>query len=132
MNQVFTLPKKRDAAQLQRIFAVIGGLSADHNWRIEVREQKGVRSDAQNRYLWGVCYRTILDSPGMEGWQNDDIHQYLLGEHFGWETVEMFGKKRLRPLRRSSRLTKLEFMDYVAFIQRLMAERGIYIPDPNE
>ena len=130
MNQIFTLPKARSDGQLDRIVAVIRGLSPASPWQIDIREQKSKRSDAQNRYLWGVCYQTILDAPGMEGWNKDDVHQYMLGEHFGWETVEMFGKKRLRPLRRSSRLSKLEFMDYVAFIQQFMAERGVYIADP--
>jgi hypothetical protein len=29
-------------------------------------------------------------------------------------------------------LSVTEFMDYVAWIQRAMAEKGIYVPDPDE
>ncbi len=40
------------------------------------------------------------------------------------------GRKKIKPRKRSSRLTTGEFADYVAFIQRRCAEHGIYIPDP--
>jgi hypothetical protein len=35
----------------------------------------------------------------------------------------------MKPIRRSSRLNKMEFADYVNFIQRKAADMGIYIPD---
>jgi len=112
----------------------INSLPLDKAWEVTVREYKRKRSDEQNRFLWGGVYQTILEA-GREtlgGWTKDDLHDYFLGEHFGWETIEGFGKKRIKPLRRSSRLSKIEFTDYVAFIQRKCAELGIYIPDPNE
>ena len=86
----------------------------------------------QNAYLWGVVYEVVLDHGLREqGWRNDDVHEYFLGEHFGWECIEGFGRKRMRPLKRSSVLTKSEFSDYVAFIQQHMAEKGVPIPDPE-
>ena len=92
----------------------------------------GRRSLAQNAYLWGVCYETLLDHGLREqGWRNTDIHEYFLGEHFGWETLDGFGRKRVRPIRRSSVLNKMEFVDFVAFIQQKAAEMGIFIPDPE-
>lgn len=101
-------------------------------YRVTIEEAKPKRSDPQNRYLWGVVYPTILAAGKLDGWSNEDLHTYLLGEHFGWELVKGFGAKRQRPIRRSSKLSKLEFMDYIAFIQQRMAEHGIYVPDPNE
>ena len=62
----------------------------------------------------------------------NDLHEYFLGEHFGWQTLEGFGRKRVKPLRRSSPLSKTEFVDFVDFIQRTMAGHGVYIPDPEE
>ena len=93
----------------------------------------GGRSQEQNRYLWGVCYATILEFGGetLGGWTNQDLHEYFLGEHFGWETLEGFSRKRIKPVHRSSTLTKMEFVDFVAFIQRKAAEMGIVIPDPE-
>ena len=97
-------------------------------WRVTIEEAKSLRSHNQNRFLWGVCYPAFLKY--LEGWESEDIHEYMLGEHFGWEVVEGFGKKRQRPIRRSSKLSKAEFADFVAFIQRKGAELGIFIEDP--
>jgi hypothetical protein len=116
-----------------RAEAFLGMLPRDKTWRVDVNELRPRRSPDQNNYLWGVVYRTVLDTGLREaGWTGDDVHEYFLGEHFGWETIEGLGRKRLRPLRRSSKLNKQEFTDYIAFIQRTMAERGVYVPDPNE
>jgi hypothetical protein len=116
---------------VQRIGRVLENLPM-LRWRVEVSEAKPVRSNNQNRYLWGVVYPTIIQAGRLDGWEAQDIHEYLLGECFGWEMVEAFGRKRQRPLRRSSKLSKLEFLDFTRFIQNRMAEHGIYVPDPNE
>jgi hypothetical protein len=96
----------------------------------EVKGKGPRRSHEQNRYLWGIVYATILKH--LEGWDADDVHEYCLGEWGGWETMEGFGRKRLRPLRRSSKLNTTEFAEFVSFIQRHMAEKGIQIPNPGE
>lgn len=97
--------------------------------RVEVCEYRKRRSDDQNRYLWGVVYATLRNATGQPA---DDWHEYMLGEWAGWEETALFGRKRLRPLRRSSKLSTVEFADYVAFIQQRAAENNIYIPDPGE
>jgi hypothetical protein len=127
----FILPKLR--ARDQQICAVVDALEdlpMVEGFRVEVHQHKSTRSLAQNAYLWGVVYPTIAKH--LQGWESDDIHDYCLGEHFGWEIMEGFGKKRMRPVRRSSKLSKFEFMEYIAFIQRRMAEHGIVIPDPDQ
>ena len=118
-------------AALERVGRVLSTLPLAR-YRVTVEEAKPKRSDPQNRYLWGVVYPAILSAGKLEGWSANDLHEYLLGEHFGWELVEGFGRKRQRPIRRSSKLSKLEFVDYVSFIQQRMSEHGIYVPDPNE
>jgi len=130
VNQSFILPKlqPRDTA-LCRIVEALEDLRHDRAFRVEIHEHRDKRSDAQNRYLWGVVYTTIMAH--LKGWESQDVHEYCLGEHFGWETVSGLGKKRLRPLRRSAKLSKIEFMEYIEFIQRRMAEHGIVIPDPD-
>lgn len=130
----FILPTKDRETAIRRLTAFVGLLDTTKAWRIEVNEQKSKRSLQQNAYLWGVVYPTIIKAGGetLAGWTNDDIHEYLLGEHFGWEVLSGFDRKRVRPIRRSSRLSVSEFMDYLAFIQHRMAEHGIVIPDPNE
>ncbi len=98
---------------------------------ITIEPKKSTRSLEQNAYLWGVCYQTILDAGQLEGWRREDLHEYFLGEHFGWEHLEGFGRKRLRPLNRSSTLSKMQFVDFVDFIHQKMADIGIVIPDPE-
>jgi len=126
----FILPKllARGAA-IRRALEALEGLPLDKAWRVEIHPHKMKRSDAQNRYLWSVVYGTIAEH--LEGWDKETIHDYCLGEFFGWRTIKGFGKKRMVPLRRSSKLSKFEFMQYLEFIQRRMAEHGIVIPDAD-
>lgn len=124
MIQTIILRKDRkDAASAAKF---LNALPLDKAWRLEVDEYKPRRSDQQNRYLWGVVYSTIVKQ--FDGWRLDDVHEYMLGEHFGWEELAEGYK---RPVRRSSRLNKQEFSDYIAFIQQRASEHGIYIPDPE-
>ena len=97
---------------------------------VTVELWKKPRTNQQNAYLWGVVYPAVIEGGGeaLAGWTRDDLHDYFLGECFGWETLEGFGRKRLRPLRRSSTLNKQEFTDYLMFIEAKCAEMGIQIP----
>jgi hypothetical protein len=132
LKQEVYIPASVDRqTSIERLGRVLSALPLA-KYKVTVEEARTRRSDNQNRYLWGVVYPTILAAGKLEGWSNEDLHTYLLGEHFGWELVEGFGAKRQRPIRRSSKLSKLEFMDYVSFIQQRMSEHGIYVPDPNE
>jgi hypothetical protein len=115
---------------IARVVHFLEELPEDRSFKVLVTEVKSTRSLAQNAYLWGVVYERIKQH--LEGWDAQDIHEFCLGECFGWETVEGFGRRRLRPVRRSSKLSVTEFMAFVEFIQRTMAERGIDIPNPNE
>jgi hypothetical protein len=115
---------------LTRVVGKLASLPKDRAWKIEISEHKSTRSNEQNAFLWGVVYETIAQH--LPGWDANDIHEYFLGEHFGWQTLEGLGRKRLKPRKRSSRLTTIQFNKYIEFIQRRMAEHGVYIPDPNE
>lgn len=126
-----TLPRDDAIAALIRD---LHKLDPNKAYRLELSEQRNTRTLQQNAYLWGVCYSTILSEAGeaLAGWEAQDLHEYFLGEHFGWETVEGFGRKRMRPIRRSSKLSVMEFASYVDFVHRKAAEYGIYIPSPDE
>ena len=113
---------------LTRLVGFLSALPKEKAYEVTIKERKNTRSIQQNRYLWGAVYPTILRH--LPGWESEDLHEYYLGECFGWETLEGMGRKRLRPIKRSSVLSKTEFCDYVAFIQRKAAELGIYIEDP--
>lgn len=123
----------KTAEHLYRFAETVAAKLDGKTYEIECKPKKSTRSLQQNAYLWGVCYKTILEAGelDLEGWRAEDLHEYFLGQHFGWETLEGFGRKRLRPLNRSSTLSKMEFVDFVAYIQQTMAEIGIVIPDPD-
>jgi hypothetical protein len=101
---------------------------------VTVEVWKKPRTNQQNAYLWGVVYPAVIEGGGeaLGGFTRDDVHEWLLGECFGWQTLEGFGRKRMRPLKRSSALNKQEFSDYLTFIDTKCAEFGIVIPEPYE
>ena len=95
--------------------------------------RKSKRSTDQNALLWAL-YDDVLKRGGetLGGWTKDDLHEYALGEYFGWKKHEAFGRTRLKPNRRSSRLTKSEFTDFLDWFVRRMAEHGIVLELPGE
>lgn len=112
---------------------MVSRLDPAQSWQISIEAFKPKRSDQQNAFLWGVVYPSILEGGGesLRGWTTTDLHEYFLIEAFGSEVIEGFGRKRHKPLRRSSKLTKQEFSDYLAIIEARCAELGIHIPDPT-
>lgn len=134
MNSILLREGTTVDERLDRVVRFIAALPTNQSWKLVVEKWRATRSGQQNRYLWGVCYATIIKEGGehLAGWDADDLHEYFLGEHFGWETIEGFGRRRMKPIRRSSKLSTLEFSEYVDFIQRKAAELGVYIPSPDE
>lgn len=133
-GQFFILPAQlpRERA-IERIAMALRALPQEKAFALTIEEHKPRRSDQQNRALWGLAYPTILKAGGeqLAGWTAEDLHEFFLGEHFGWQTLGGFGKRRMKPLRRSSRLSRKEFAEFFDFIQRKAAELGIVIPDPD-
>lgn len=84
----------------------------------------GMRTDPQNKYLWGVVYRLIAQHTGHT---DDEIHG-LMGVKFrkkqldiGWTIIS------------TTKLNKQEFSEYIENIKQWAAEElGLYIPDSDE
>jgi hypothetical protein len=130
--QQFVLPAKNPEARERiagNLSRFLSQLPPEQAWSVEVKRHAKRRSDQQNRYLWGVAYPAFLRA--LPGWEAEDVHEYLLGEHFGWERLEGLGRPRVKPVKRSSKLSTLEFAEYVDFVQRKAAELGLYVPDPE-
>lgn len=91
------------------------------------------RTNDQNALLW-VLYADALKLGGeaLGGWTTDDVHEYMLGEYHGWDKYEALGRVRMKPKKRSSRLTKAEFSDFVEFVVRRFAEHGIVLELPGD
>lgn len=130
----FQLPVGESRAAVRgRIGRYLDGLPAGVTFDVTVAEHKAKRSLAQNALLWSL-YGDILENGGerMRGWQPADLHEFFLGEHYGWEKLDGMKRTRLKPLRRSSTMNKQEFSDHLDFIVRYMAEQGVVLQLPGE
>lgn len=126
---------KRHAARTDRRRGRRSGARARRTPELEVTIEafKPRRSEQQNSFLWGVVYPSILEGGGeaLRGWSKEDLHEYFLIEMWGSEVIEGFGRKRHKPIKRSSKMTKTEFRDYITLIEVRCAEMGIHIPEPR-
>ncbi len=132
MRRVF--PKGTPPEQIAAAVAVlVRGLDARQSWQVTIEAFKPRRSEQQNAFLWGVVYPSILEGGGeaLRGWSKEDLHEYFLIEMWGSEVIEGFGRKRHKPIKRSSKMTKTEFRDYITLIEVRCAEMGIHIPEPR-
>ncbi len=129
-------------ARLAALGKQLAALPLDKAWSVDVKEWKPKRSDAQNRYLNGVCYKIISEAIGYE---RDEVSEFLCGTFWGWKDKRVPKKPsnptgiESIPLRtttvneagKRSVLSKLEFSDFVSFVQRFAASKGLFIPDPD-
>lgn len=132
--QTFYIPMGEEAASaVIRVGALLASLPKVHPWVVMVLEKKHTRSLEQNRLLWALYGDIVrLGGESMAGWETKDLHEFFLGEHYGWAKLDGMKRARLKPLRRSSRMSKTEFSDHVDYIVRYMAEQGIVLSLPGD
>ena len=109
---------------------------------VEIAEWKEGRRDPQNRYLFGVCYPLLAEA---KGYEIEEIHEWMCGQHFGWKDVpcpktpnNKEGVKSV-PRRTTTRnedgkrdVLKVDaFSRFVEMVQRIGAQAGVFIPDPE-
>lgn len=130
MRRIFPRGTKKEAIAQAVVLLIRDETIA---WQVTVEPFKKPRTNQQNAYLWGVVYPTILEAGGetLRGWQADDLHEYFLGEIYGWETLEGMGRKRMKPVKRSSRMSRSDFMIFLEEISQRCANLGIVIPEPS-
>lgn len=94
---------------------------------MSVRRHRKNRSLEQNRYYWGVVIKLLADGFGYE---TEEMHDAL---KFQFLRVPAEPGRPLETVRSTASLTTVEFMDYIAAIQRWAAtEFCIFIPDPGQ
>jgi len=144
MSQSFHIAKLQNAAiVMARVAKYVLTLSPAKAWKIEITEARSERSIQQCRYLNGVAYKLICEKTGYE---RDDVSEYLCGTYWGWhdkrvpktprnpEGVESVPLRTTTTDEHGARavLGKIEFAEYVAFVQRFAARKlNLYIPDPD-
>lgn len=108
-------------------------ITSDRAWCIEVSEWKKPRSNQQLRYLFGVVYPMVLEAGGeaLGGYTREDLHDFFLGEIYGWQELNALGRTQLKPLRRTSKMTRAEFTDFLYAIENKCIEMNIGpLPEP--
>lgn len=103
---------------------------------VKIAKEKKKRSDQQNRWLWGVAYEIIVAEAGYERHEREAAKEYLhyklvklcFGTHFDPRLGDDV------PNVRSSKLSTVEFTDYMKWLVRYAATEmnGMQIPMPNE
>ena len=120
--------------------AVIGG---DEIMVVRIEPEEKKRSPQQNKYLWGVVYKTIVDNdPGY--FVNDAVDALRKTARLSTaEVVHEFCKARFLPSAdlpglqitvapSTAKLPRKEFQDYVESIRRWAAdELQVFVPDPT-
>jgi hypothetical protein len=120
--------------------AVIGG---DEIMVVRIEPEEKKRTLRQNKYLWGVVYKTIVDNdPGY--FVNDAVDALRKTARLSAaEVVHEFCKARFLPSAdlpglqitvapSTAKLPRKEFQEYVESIRRWAAdELQVFIPDPT-
>lgn len=95
------------------------------------------RSNGQNGYYHKIVIQFIYDALIQSGYDkkeldHDIVHDFLRNKFNTHEIVSEHGES-IKIVRATSDLTTVEFMNYIADIQRWASTTlNIYIPDPNE
>jgi len=92
---------------------------------VTVEKQTRRRSNEQNRYLWGVCYKLIADHTGADP---EEVHIALKYQF----SPKRFIGNLVAPAT-TKRLDTIDFITYIEKVRQWAAEElNIIIPDPNE
>lgn len=105
---------------------------------INIKKHKKNRSDAQNRWYWGVALKKITqDLYNIQGelFTKEEIHAYhkavITSSKFS--TLNVLGTEIMVFNDISTKsMNTIQFNDFKQSIQNHWAVRGIDIPDPNE
>jgi hypothetical protein len=105
---------------------------------IDIKKHKKNRSNAQNRWYWGIALKKITqDLYNIQGelFTKEEIHAYhksvVIASKFN--TLNVLGKEILIFNDVSTKsMNTIQFNDFKQTIQNHWAVRNIDIPDPNE
>lgn len=114
----------------------IRDLPPTRGFTIEVKRFVKTKTNKQTAALFGLAYPMLRAQTGHDV---DDLHEYFLGEFFGWREENFFGKKKLRPARtlttgfdgEPDELSAAVCAELFDFVQVRAAQAGIEIPDPD-
>ena len=98
---------------------------------VSVKEDRPTRSQAANRWWWGVCVPLIAYELGYDKHEHERVHYALVSKCFGVTIDPKLGTEV--PNVRSSKLNTAQFSELMEWAVRFAAtEWGIVIPLPGE
>ena len=118
------------------VHAFIDRLPGHKSFRVEIKEARKERTPPQNAALWGLAYPRLTEATGYTA---EELHHEFCGRFFGWDVVTVFGQQRRRPRRTTTTnkqgerdvLGTRDFAEFYNLVQRIAAEAGIDVPDPD-
>jgi len=96
-------------------------------YKVYFSDQKPSRSAAQNRYLWGVVYKTIADDTGYEP---EEVHEVMKAK-FSLKTSFDFAGEVIESTKSTTLMDTGEMSIYIDSIIKWAAEHYINIPNAN-
>lgn len=96
-------------------------------WEIKIVKYVKGRTRAQNNLMW-LWLNVIAEETGNSA---DDLHEIFKFKFLGSETVTAFGYKIERP-KSTTKLTTVEFTNYLDEIDALMLSINIRLPKPDD
>ena len=134
MHFILTIQDKRidNLAELLNLLLTL----PDGQYKTEIKKHYNRRTSAQNRYLWGVVYPSVLEgliASGNDQWINvEDVHELCL-QTCGSKQVVLYETGEVYNIpSRSRKMTTTEFMAYIQSITNWSREfLGIDIPQAD-
>lgn len=113
--------------------AVLAGIGAGEDIRIDIAKWYKKRTKQQNAYLWSLVYPTILkyilEKTG-QTFSLDDLHDRYKKKFLGYEVCKIV--PGLVKTKSSTETSTVEFSDeFVELICIEWADNGLYIPPPD-
>lgn len=114
----------------QKFYAkrAVDGLMPDRDapMEITIKPWEEPKTLEQNKGYW-VLVDVMANAIGYD---KEEMHETLLGEHFGWREIEKDGKVIMRmPKKRSSEVGKRLMAKYIDWLYRFAAEQDIILPE---
>lgn len=126
------IPNERAKHDREAVAQAVLLLPNNYTWSVEIKQWREKRSNAQIAYFWAGIVNPIVEETGND---KDTIHDYLCIEYWGSEVVDVFGKKKKRPVQTLTSPEPVSVENMVNFCEWCvshMAEHGIIIEPPRE
>ena len=111
---------------------MIDTLDYNRDWRIKVVQWREKRSNAQLAYFYAGIVHPVCEITGND---QQDIHDFICGEYWGWESRKIMGqvkKKPIRTLTSPEPATVEEMVNLCEWAVMRFSHEGIVLEPPKE